>query len=173
MKKVQYKNCTVTYSSTTQNKNYNNNNNYNNIRSDIVRRQGQEAKVRAVHPVGRMGDRGHAAGARHEGDRRARGQGADDGTHVAAPVRTSIIPGRRSLRAQKHHVRDRHQAGVLTFSLDRGRHPLRRVPKQPHLQKVHRKWIRGQRRRHGVATRAGPIISRGCRPCRVPHPHFR
>jgi len=90
-----------------------------------------------------MGDRGHAAGARHESDRRARGQGADDGAHVAAPVRASIFPrGWRSLRAQEHHVRDRHQAGVLALALYSGRHPLRWVPEQPHVQAVHRWWIR-------------------------------
>lgn len=119
-----------------------------------------------------MGDRGHAAGARHEGDRRARGQGADDGAHVAASVWASVVPRRRSLRAQEHHVRNRHQASVLSLALDRGRHALRRLTEQPHVQAVHRRRSRGWRRRHGVATGAGPVVCRGCRPRCVPHPHF-
>jgi len=80
-----------------QQRNNYNNNFYNIIRTAVFRRQGQEAKVRAVHPVGRMGDRGHAAGARHEGDRRARGQSADDGADVATSVRAGVVPRRRSL----------------------------------------------------------------------------
>lgn len=60
-------------------------------------RQGQEAKVRPFHPAGRLGDRCHVAGAGHEGDRRIGRQSADDSAHVAATVRTGVIPGRRSL----------------------------------------------------------------------------
>lgn len=105
-----------------------------------VRRQGQEAKVRAVHPAGRMGDRGHAAGARHEGDRRARGQGADGGADVAAAFGARFLPG-RTFRAEEHHLRDRHQAGVLAFALDGRRHARRRLAEQSGLQAVdRRKW---------------------------------
>lgn len=103
-----------------------------------VHRQGQEAKVRAVHPAGRMGDRGHAAGTRHEGDRRARGQGVDDGADVATAFGAGFLPG-RTFRAKEHYVRDRHQAGVLAFALDSRRHARRRLAEQSDLQAVDRR----------------------------------
>lgn len=129
-------------------------------------RQGQEAKVRAIHPAGRLGDRCHVAGAGHKGNRRVGRQSADDGTHVAATVRTGVVPGRRSLRAQEHYVRDRHQAGVLALALDRGRRARRRLAKQPHVQAVHRRqWRTGSAL---IAT----VIGRS-RPRGVPHTRAR
>lgn len=124
-----------------------------------------------------MGDRGHAAGARHEGDRRARGQGANDGADVVAAFRARFLPG-WTFRAKEHHVRDRHQAGVLAFALDGRRHARRRLAEQSSLQAVDRRKRRcceqrKQRRCRRTATRAGPVVGRGRRPRRVPHPHFR
>lgn len=130
-------------------------------------RSGQETEVRAIHLAGRMGDRRHAAGARHEGDRRAGGQGADDGADVAAAVRAGLVPRRpRALRAQEHHVRDRHQAGVLALARHRRRRARRRHAEQPRLPAVHR------RRAAPARAPAAPVV-RGGRPRGVPHPRVR
>lgn len=130
----------------------------------VRRRPGQEAKVRAVHPAGRMGDRCHAAGAGHEGDRGARGQGTDDGAHVAAAVRARLVPWRRrSLGTEEHHVRDRHQARVHALTRVRGRPARGRHAEQSHVQAVHRLGGRA----------ATVVVRRGARPHRVPHPRIR
>lgn len=117
-----------------------------------------------------MGDRGHVAGAGHEGDRGARRQSADDGAHVVAAVRAGVVPRRRRpLRAQEHHVRDRHQAGVLALARHGRRHARGRLAEQSHVQAVHRR----RRRRRRAARRAATDVVRGGRPRGVPHTRVR
>lgn len=111
-----------------------------------------------------MGDRRHAAGAGHEDDRGAGRQGADDGAHVAAAVRVGVVPRPRPFRTEEHHVRDRHQTGVLALALHRGGHARSRHSEQPHVPAVHR--------RRGRPARPGAVFGRG-RPRRVPHTRVR